>query len=222
MRKEVVLSNCTIYKVENIFTGEVYVGSTTKSLTERKNDHLQKSNNGSDGYFHQAISTYGIDAFTWTKVCSASSQNELAEREVEYILMYDSFQNGYNSDRGGGFKKAVYQYNTESGELVNSYNDLTSAANAVNATKTGISNACLNYNKTCKGFGWSYSSTFELNSTLDLRKKTVNQISFEGEFVACYDSVSEASRITGISKTCITRCCRGEREQTGGFFWKYI
>lgn len=217
-----MLSNCIIYKAENVFTGEVYVGSTTKSLTERKNDHLQKSNNGSDGYFHQAISTYGTDAFTWTEVFSASSINELAEREVEYILMYDSFQNGYNSDRGGGFKKVVYQYNTESGELVNSYNDLTSAANAVNATKTSISNACLNYNKTCKGYYWSYSSTEEFNLSSDLRKKTVKQISSDGEFLACFESASEASRITGISKTCITRCCRGEREQTGGFFWEYI
>ena len=37
-----------------------------------------------------------------------------------------------------------------------------------------------------------------------------------------FDSISHASRIKGLSKTCIARCCRGEREQTGGFLWKYI
>lgn len=204
-KKEVALSKSIIYIAENVFTGEVYVGSTTKSLVERRNDHLQKSSSGSDGYFHQAISTFGVDAFTWTEVCSASSQNELAEKEVEYILMYNSFRNGYNSDRGGGFKKAIYQYNTVNGKLANSYKDLTSAANAVNATSTGISNACLNYNKTCKGYYWSYSSTEEFTLFSDLRKKTVKQISLDGEFSACFESVSEASRMTGISKTCISR-----------------
>jgi hypothetical protein len=66
-----------------------------------------------------------------------------------------------------------------------------------------------------------YSSTLEPSSSLDLRKKTVNQISLKGEFIACYESASEASRKTGVSKTCITRCCRKEREHSGGFLWEY-
>ena len=215
------MSNYIVYKAENTVTGEVYVGATSKSLIERKNDHLQKSSKGSDGFFHQAIRTYGSDSFVWTEVDSASSINELAEKETEYIYMYDSFQNGYNSDKGGGFKKTVYQYNVETGELVNSYDDLVSAANAVNANKRSVSNVCLHSNKTCKGYNWSYSSTIESNSIPDLRRKTVNQISLDGKIVACYESASEASRKTGISKTCISRCCRREREQSGGFLWKY-
>lgn len=215
------MSNYIVYKAENTVTREVYVGATSKSLIERKNDHLQKSSKGSDGFFHQVIRTYGSDSFVWTEVDSASSINELAEKETEYIYMYDSFQNGYNSDQGGGFKKTVYQYNVETGELVNSYDDLISAANAVNANKRSISNVCLHTNKTCKGYNWSYSSTIESNSISDLRRKTVNQISLDGKIVASYDSASEASRKTGVSKTCITRCCRGEREQSGGFLWKY-
>lgn len=215
------MSNYIVYKAENTVTGEVYIGATSKSLIERKNDHLQKSSKGSDGFFHQVIRTYGSDSFVWTEVDSASSINELAEKETEYIYMYDSFQNGYNSDKGGGFKKTVYQYNVETGELVNSYDDLVSAANAVNANIRSVSNVCLHTNKTCKGYNWSYSSTIEANSNLDLRRKTVNQISLDGDIVACYESASEASRKTGISKTCITRCCREEREQSGGFLWKY-
>jgi len=215
------MSNYIVYKAENAFTGEVYVGATSKSLIERKNDHLQKSSKGSDGFFHQAIRTYGSNSFVWTEVDSASSLNELAKKETEYIYMYDSFQNGYNSDKGGGFKKTVYQFNIETGELVNSYDDLVSAANAVNANRRSVSNVCLHSNKSCKGYIWSYSSTIEFNSISDLRRKTVNQISLDGDILACYESASEASRKSGISKTCITRCCREEREQSGGFLWKY-
>ncbi|HSD08864.1 NUMOD1 domain-containing DNA-binding protein [Flavobacterium sp.] len=216
------MSNYIVYKSENAFTGEIYIGATTKSLDQRKNDHLQKSCKGSNVLFHQAIGTYGSDSFIWKQLDSAASLNELAEKETEYIYMYDSFQNGYNSDKGGGFKKTVYQYNIETGELINSYDDLVSAGNAVNANKRSISNACLHTNKTCRGYHWSYSSTSDLSSTLDLRKKTVNQLSLDGGLIARYESASEASRKTGISKTCITRCCRKEREQTGGFLWEYI
>ncbi len=216
-----MLSNYIIYKAENRFTGQVYVGATTKSLNERKNDHLQKSNKGSSIFFHQAIGTYGSDSFNWETIDTASSINELAEKESTYINEYKSFENGYNSDKGGGFKKTVYQFNVETGKLVNSFDDLENAANAVNANKRSISNVCLHTNKTCMGFHWSYSSTIEYSSISDLRKKTVNQISLDGGIIASYESASEASRKTGISKTCITRCCRGEREQSGGFLWRY-
>ena len=56
----------------------------------------------------------------------------------------------------------------------------------------------------------------------DLRKKEVFQFSIDGHFLAKYVSVSEASRITELSKTCISRVCRGERKKSGGFLWKYI
>lgn len=215
------MNSYIIYKAENIFTGETYIGATTVSLDERKNDHLTKSSNGSDRDFHNAISTYGKESFVWSEIDTASSSNELAEKETAYVYTYDSFKNGYNSDRGGGFKKTVYQFDVETGNLINSFIDLSCAANAINASKTSISNACLLYNKSCKGFYWGYSSTFDLSVNLDSRKKTVNQISLDGDFLACYKSASDASRQTGISKTCITRCCRKERIHTGGFLWEY-
>ncbi|WP_394345717.1 hypothetical protein [Gelidibacter gilvus] len=40
--------------------------------------------------------------------------------------------------------------------------------------------------------------------------------------IAEYESVAEASRQTGISKSCISKVCRGERKQSGGYIWKYI
>lgn len=215
------MSNYIVYKAENVFTGEIYVGATSKSIIERKNDHIQKSEKGSDGFFHKAIQTYGAASFVWSELDIASSLEELAEKETLYIYEYDSIKNGYNSNLGGGFKKTVFQYNIETGEIINSYSNLENAANAVNASKTSISNSCLNYCKTCKGYVWSYSDTLDVISNLDLRKKTVNQISLDGDLIACYESASYASRETGISKTCITRCCRGEREQSGGFLWKY-
>jgi group I intron endonuclease len=219
---ENTINNYIIYKAENTFTGESYIGATTKSIEERKADHLRKSNNGLGSYFQEAIGTYGSDAFNWEQIDTASNINELAEKEAEYILKFNSFKAGYNQNKGaGGFKKIVYQYSIETGEFLNSYDDLTCAGNAVNATKKSVGNVCLHIDKTCKGYYWSYSSTDESYSNPDLRKKEVMQYSLEGNLLTQYISVAEASKISGLSKTCISRCCRGERENSGGFIWKY-
>ena len=184
-------------------------------------DHIQKSNKGLGGYFQEAIGTYGPEAFTWEQIDTANDVNEMAAKEKRYIMEYNSNVNGYNSDCGGGVQKNVYQYNMDEGRLVATYDSLENAAEAVNSSKKSISNACLGYNKSCRGFYWSYDFTEPFIPDKDQRKKEVCQFNTDGKLAAKFTSVSEASRNTGISKTCISRCCRGEREQTGGFLWKY-
>lgn len=49
--------------------------------------------------------------------------------------------------------------------------------------------------------------------------KPVLQYDMDGNFIKEYYSASEATRITKILK--ITPCCRGERNQAGGFIWRY-
>ncbi len=209
-----------IYKVINTETNEIYIGATRNSIDERKNDHIQKSNKGNGYKFHNAISTYGADSFQWFQIDTASNNNELASKEIKYISEYNTLENGYNSDKGGGFKKTVYQYNLD-GTLSNTFENLTAAATSVNATKKGISKACWNVNHTLKGYLWSYDYKEKFIPDSDNRKKEVLQYNLNGNLLAQYISVAEASRKSGLSKTCISRCCRGEREQSGGFIWKY-
>ncbi|HEY9170306.1 MAG TPA: NUMOD1 domain-containing DNA-binding protein [Lutibacter sp.] len=166
------------------------------------------------------FSTYGAGAFEWIQIDTASSIDELAQKEKQYIFEYDAKESGYNSDEGGGFKKTVYQYNLD-GSLINSYCCLQDAGNAVNAMKQDISRASLSVNKLFKGFYWSYNFTELFKPEPDARKKEVLQYAVEGNFVANYVSVAEASRQTGLSKTCISRACRGERTISGGFIWRY-
>jgi len=127
----------------------------------------------------------------------------LAEKEREYIVKYNSKEEGYNSDCGGGLKKSVYQYSLD-GNLIAEYESLSCAANAVNADKRTISSSCLGYNKTCKGYYWSYLFKDEFKVS-DNRKKEVSQYDLEGNLLAKYISASEASRKTGVSKSCITK-----------------
>jgi len=216
MKKELKI----IYKVTNSQTNEIYIGATTKSIEERKIDHLQKANKKVGSSFQEAIGTYGVDAFIWEQIDTANSSNELAEKEKEYILKYNSKDQGYNSDSGGGFKKTVYQFN-EYGVLIESFNSLTDVESKLGHDKKRISNACITA-KNWKGSYWSYSQNRTFKKVRDRRKKQVLQCSLDGKEIARYVSVSDASKSTKLSKTCISRCCRGERNNSRGFLWKYI
>lgn len=209
-----------VYKVTNQETGKSYIGVTTRSIEERKADHIQKANKGIGGDFQNAIMTYGSEAFRWEQIDTASSNDELASKEIRYISEYDALENGYCSDKGGGIKKTVYKYNLD-GSLNTTFEDLTTAGKSINVRKQAISRACWNVNQTLGGYLWSYEYKEPFIPDPDNRKKQVIQYSLDGKVLACYESASEASRKTGISKTCITRCCRGESEQSRGFLWRY-
>lgn len=212
--------NSIIYKVINDQTNEVYIGATTKSIEERKEDHYQKTKSGSDVKFHNAIDTYGPDSFRWVQIDTANNADELAQKEIKYIQDNDSLNNGYNSDKGGGFKKTIYKYNLD-GSLNSTYESLIDAGASVNVRKQDVSRACWSVNHTLGGYMWSYNYVEPFIPETDNRKKEVLQYSLNGNLLARYVSASEASRKTGISKTCITRCCRQERKHSGGFLWKY-
>lgn len=213
-------NNYIVYKVINNETNEVYIGATTQSIQNRKKDHIQKSNTGTNCKFHNAISTYGYNSFNWVQIDTATSRDELAEKEIKYILENESLQNGYNSDKGGGIKKTVYQYNLK-GDLINSFDNLTSASETINVRKQDISRACWSVNHTLGGYLWSYDYKEQFVIKPDTRKKQVVQYNLKREELARYISASEASRKTGVSKTCISRCCRGERDNSGGYIWNY-
>jgi len=209
-----------IYKAVNLITNEVYIGASTKTLEDRQDDHIQKANNKNTIKFHEAISTYGPDSFHWVQIDTAASTDELASKEIKYIAEYNTKENGYNSDKGGGFKKTIYRYNLD-GTLNNTYENLTTAGESINVKKQAISRACWSINQTLGGYLWSYDYMEPFMPNSDCRKKEVIQLDLNGNFLEKYISASEASRISGISKTCISRCCRGERKQSGGFLWKY-
>ena len=209
-----------IYKAENIHNGKVYIGATSKNLEARKKDHVKKSKKGKRYAFQHKIATYGADAFKWEQIDTASTIDELAKKEKEYILKFNSKEAGYNADCGGGIQKTVYQYDISTKKVVEKFSNLTDAAAVINLKKQDLSKVCLSINKISKGFVWSYSSSFPKHIN-DNRRKVVHQLTMEGEFVSEFESVSEASKQTGCNKTSIAKVCRGERKSSGGYHWEY-
>lgn len=208
-----------IYKATNVATGEVYIGATTINLKDRINDHYNKSVKDYGYKFQNAIREYGIENFTWEQIDTAQDPNELALKESNYIEKFDTVNNGYNSNRGGGFKKLIYQYSL-TGELESTFQSLEEASKSSSISEDSISHACVGDRKTSNGFYWTYTTTFDLKE--DIRKKKVIQYDFDGELVKVFDSISEASKATEVNKSSIAKCCRGERNKAGGFIWKFL
>lgn len=211
----------TIYKVENTQTGYVYIGATTRSLEDRKQDHIKKVCNNSVKPLHQAISTYGAGAFTWECIDTATTNNELAEKEVNYIYEYGEKTELYNQTRGGDIPKEVYQYDVDSLKLIAKHSCLKEAARVINSNKKTLSKACLSVNQKLGGFYWSYKPSFFFLPVPDNRQKKVFQYTIKGKLLKIFKSVSEASKQTGVNKTSIAKVCRGERKTSGGFIWRY-
>jgi group I intron endonuclease len=209
-----------IYKVTNITNNKCYIGATIQNIENRKKDHINKANKGIGGYFQEAIATYGVESFNWEQIDTASNQNELAEKERKYISKYECINNGYNQNKGGGFRKYVYQYDVETGQLLNIFEDLESASKYVKGNKKSISKACLNDRKTSKNYFWSYTMHSGFLGKIDARKKEIEQYNLDGSLVSVYTSIQQASIITKINKSSIAKCCRGERNKAGGFIWR--
>ena len=51
--------------------------------------------------------------------------------------------------------------------------------------------------------------------------KPVIQYTKEGEFVAKYHSMNDASRQTDINWGDIGKCCKGKQHTAGGYKWEY-
>jgi hypothetical protein len=84
----------------------VYIGYTSKSLSERIYGHNKKANNSKENSFNQAfklaLRKYGVDNFLWEELFTCNTKNEACQLEIETIKKYDCVApNGYNMTFGG-------------------------------------------------------------------------------------------------------------------------
>ena len=90
-----------IYKIENMQNGKVYIGQTTKLLSERFQAHVNAAKSGSNLKLSRAIRKYGKESFVISEIDSAETKEELNLKEIYWIDFYDSLNSGYNMTLGG-------------------------------------------------------------------------------------------------------------------------
>lgn len=91
-----------VYIITNSINGKVYIGQTIQSLKDRWYGHcrINCSKNEADMRIKRAILKYGKENFNIREL-ERCRVEDLDEREIYYIDLYNSFNNGYNSTKGG-------------------------------------------------------------------------------------------------------------------------
>ena len=91
-----------IYIITNSINDKVYIGQTIQTLKSRWQEHCRKScsKNETNMHIKRAIYKYGKENFSIRELERCRIE-ELDEREIYYISLYNSYLNGYNSTKGG-------------------------------------------------------------------------------------------------------------------------
>lgn len=234
-----------VYKYTNLINGKTYIGITTKKLSARHREHINKINDGT--HFHNALLKYGISNFKLEVIDHAKTIEELKEKEKQWIKKLNSFtyqdkSNGYNCTLGGDGTMGM------SGELNSQYgirpqdrmDEETFKAWKNNLKKSapkGNDHRCYGKHPSeifgAEGFKTACQKARERfieNNPSEHRDycgdknpnaKKVVQISKDGECIATFKTVKEASETAKTNQGHIGSCCTGKRKTTGGYKWMY-
>jgi len=103
-----------IYKIQ-FPNGKHYIGLTTTSLKQRKKEHKKCAKNGNIQILYKALRKYDmIDTFELIDIATADTVEELCEKEIGYIIEYNSYyMNGYGYNMTYGGEGANGYVNTE-------------------------------------------------------------------------------------------------------------
>jgi hypothetical protein len=155
-----------VYRIFNTINSKSYIG-ITNNLKRRIRDHIRYSINEYHikNYIHKALLKYGINNFQIEVLCTCETHEELNEREVYYINLFETFnkEKGYNLTLGGNReipneetiikkinsskKTKVAQYNLQ-GELINTFSSIKEASRILGIDDSSIHRCCkLNWSR---------------------------------------------------------------------------
>ena len=173
------------------------------------------------GKMKEAIATYPLD-LCWKKYIEFQTPNKEQALELESELMkwYDSVENGYNSSEyGSGHYKRSEELKRKLSEAHTGEKNHMFGKHHSEESKQKISESMTGEKAYWYGKHFSEEHKNKISSSMGING--ILQFSKDGEFIAEYPSIMEASRQTGCYQSHICACCKGKRKSTGGFIWEY-
>ena len=190
----------TVYAHRNLKNGKSYVGMTSRKPNERWRS--------GKGYKNNLRMWKDIKESDWNTdwehniIGKFEDKQEALNVEEMFIRLFDSTNEGYNiSTYDRNSYKRTDETRRKNSEAHTGEKHPMYGKHHSEDTKRKMSEAHK---------GKIYANT-----------KPILQFSKNGELIAEYYSLTEASRQTGCSAPHICSCCKGERKSTSGFIWKY-
>ncbi len=215
-------------------SGGVYIGQTHNDIETRarKNGYQYLTKNKETGEYHQpaiaqAILKYGWDSFKKEILYSGLTSEEADEKEKELIREYKDKGVCYNICSGGkgvpGAREHKVKQYTLSGEYIKTWNTIKEAEEfiGIKRAQANISACCQGTKHRAYGYIWRYEEDDTPVRPLTPYRSAVNQYTKDGEYVATYQTIREASQSTGIGETSIGNSLRGWSKSAGGFTWQF-
>ena len=190
----------TVYQHRNLKNGKSYVGMTSRKPNERWRS--------GKGYKNNLRMWKDIKESNWNTdwehniIGKFEDKQEALNIEEMFIWLFDSTNEGYN----------ISTYDR------NSYKRTDETRRKTSESMTGEKNPM--YGKhhsedTKRKMSEAHKEKIYANI------KPILQFSKNGELIAEYPSIREASRQTVCNAPHICSCCKGKRKYCGGFIWKY-
>jgi len=222
-----------IYKITNKLNNQCYIGQSI-DIKIRWIQHIYEGKrNTPQGRLYPAIYKDGVENFSFEVIEECElNQEKLDERERYWIEYYNSYNNGYNSTKGGqGEDSWIYDPNLiqtlwdegyTSGEI----------KEIVGCSKTTVNNRLRGY-KDFNTFSshqrsCGYNAPFrQLLAMSDEQLKyfgkpiEIHQYSLLGEYIASYPTLEAAAKaVNGKYPENIGECFRGNLHRTAyGYQW---
>lgn len=213
--------NGIIYMWTCLYTNKSYVGQTVDEKY-RENEFLDANNpyTSEGSKIYNARKKYGTDKTTWNKTIlervECETKKELKEQlnalEKYYIEKYDTYNNGYNSTKGG---ETSYAPSEKTKKLISAKIKHYHSLNHHHVKKEVAEKISKRQKEIVRKNINSKAKT--------IRKLSVNQIDPKtNQIIKTFTSMEEAGRETNTSPTSIRIVCRhGNRKTAGGFKWEF-
>lgn len=220
-----------IYKATSKTTGKSYIGQTCR-IKQRIWEHKRCNLDHEDSIFHREIKKMGFNDFEWEILEETNSKDKALDLEAFYVSLYNTqHPNGYNETAGG--KATPWDWSrpvvclTLDGEFVKEYKSAAEAERLDGFHNTTVLECCKGKAYTCKGHQFMFKDDYETNGGKKYVKPEsvsmvpVIQCDMEGNFVAKYKSVKDASKMSGIGRTRISSAVSGYSKTAGDSIWVY-
>lgn len=229
-----------IYMITCNVNGKSYIGQS-KDVNHRRKQHLSdlKYNKHFNQYLQRAYNKYKEYNFSWT-VLEYCDEDKLDDREMYWIAYYDTCNNGFNANEGGGGNRGFIRLEESnkktSDSLKKNWANSEKRRQELSRKMLGENNpmygrtGSLNpaYGKDHSGekngmYGRQHTEEAkELNrqAHLGAKNKTSKPVICI-ETGKMFASQGEVKRLLGIDDTGVNKCCRGVKNTAGGYHWRY-
>ena len=199
---------------------------------EKMREILKIRNSGENNPMY-GIHRFGEDNPNYGHKWSEEMRNKMSERakniteehrrKLSEILKekYSIPENNPMYNKG----KAVVQL-TKEGIYIQEYITAAEAFRQTGVSHSHILDCCRGIKQSAGGYMWLFKINYNPQLKYNYKNKHLKQIvqlsKKNNKFIAQYNTIIEASKITGINRQDIGSCCRGKIPSAGGYHWMYL